>query len=239
VKNSRRAALITGASKRLGRQIALGLARDNIDIAIHYKDSKEEALTLQKEIEILGVKAEIFYADLNKNCYEALIKDVSLKLPHLSILINNAAIFEETAFLKTDEDKFDRHFNINLKAPFFLTQNFAKIQKEGVVVNLLDSKVVKSSKNYFSYLLTKKSLTDFTKMAARELGPNIRVNGVAPGITEFSLDIDDGEYLNNVIKSLPLKKIAKADEIFGAVKVLIDRESLTGQILFIDSGENL
>lgn len=234
-----RAALITGSAKRIGKKIALDLASKNIDIALHYNSSQKEVLELQKEIRKIGVKCEIFQADLQKNCTEDLLKKVTEIFPNLDILINNASIFEETPFLQTTIDQFERHFNINFKAPFFLTQNFAKMQKRGVIINLLDSKIKKTSKNYFSYLLTKKILADFTKQAAIELGPDIRVNGVAPGITELSLEIDDPKYLAKITNSLPLKRIAKIDEITTAIEILINNDSLTGQILFIDGGENL
>lgn len=236
---SNRTALITGCAKRIGKEIAIELALCGINIALHYNSSKKEALELQEIIKKTGVDCQIFQADLNKNCYEDLITKVAKYFPNFDILINNASIFEPTPFLKTDEDQFDRHFNINFKAPFFLTQNFAKLQKKGVVINFLDSKIEKNSKNYFSYLLTKKILADFTKSAAIELGPNIRVNAVAPGITELSLDIDDPIYLEKITNSLPLQNIAKISQLVAATKFLIESDYLTGQFLFVDGGENL
>lgn len=234
-----RVALITGSAKRIGREIAINLAKKNIDIAIHYNKSKIQAVELQSEIKKLGIRAEIFQADLNQDCYEELIKNVSKIFPNLDILINNASIFEKTSILDTNQDQLDRHLNINFKAPFFLTQNFAKIQKKGVIINFLDSRIRKTSKNYFSYLLTKKVLDDFTHMSAIELGPDIRVNGIAPGITTFSLDIENKAYLAEIVDSLPLKKIAQIDEINKAVEILINNDSLTGQTLFIDGGQSL
>jgi NAD(P)-dependent dehydrogenase (short-subunit alcohol dehydrogenase family) len=234
-----KAALITGSAKRIGKEVAIALAKDGIDIAIHYNKSKDQAYKLQSQIRELGVRCEVFEGDLSHNCYKVLIQKILKEFPNLDILINNASIFEKTPLLKTNLDQFDRHFNINFKAPFFLTQYFATLVKKGVVINFLDGRVNKTSKEYFSYLLTKKILHDFTKMSAIELGPDIRVNGVAPGITEFSLDIDDQSYFKKIVNMLPLRRIAKRDEITNAVKVLIQNDALTGQVLFVDGGENL
>jgi len=233
------AALITGSAKRIGKELALALAKSGVDLVIHYHKSKKEAEDLQEQIRKLNVKCELISGDLNQNCFESLIKEALEKMPHLNILINNASIFEPTPFLTTTEDQLKRHLNINFIAPFFLTQNFAKIVKSGLVINFLDSKIKKTSKNYFSYLLSKKALADFTKMAAIELGPKIRVNSIAPGITEFSLDIDDKNYLEKIVNNLPLKRIAKSSDIINAVKILIENEYLTGQIIFVDGGESL
>ncbi len=238
-KTQNKAALITGCSKRIGRKIALKLANSGFDIAIHYNNSKKEAQLLKEQILQLNVACEIFHADLSLNYYEQLIKEVAAKFLNLAVLVNNASIFEETRFLETSVNQFEDHFDINLKAPFFLSQYFAKIQKHGVIINMLDSRVAKSSKQYFSYLLGKKTLADFTKMAAIELGPDIRVNGVAPGKTEFSLGLENKDYYNQLSASLPLKQIADSDQVAHAVQTLIENESLTGQILFIDGGENL
>ena len=186
----------------------------------------------------MGVEAEIFQADLNENCYENLIKNVAKKFPHLDILINNASIFEKTPLLTTTKDELDRHLNINFQAPFFLTQNFAKIQKKGVIINFLDSRIKKTSKNYFSYLLTKKILADFTQMAAIELGDKIRINAVCPGITEASLDLNTEDF-KKIADALPLKRITKMSELAQAVVILIENDFFTGQNLFVDAGESL
>ena len=231
--------LITGGAKRIGRIIALNLAKKGYDIAIHYNTSTKEALKLQKEIADLGIKSAIFCYDLNQNCYSDLIDAVIKEFSKIDILINNASIFEPTSFLQTNLDLFDRHFNINLKAPFFLTQHFAKKQKSGLIINFLDSRITKTSKNYFSYLLTKKSLDDFTKMAAKELGPDIRVNSIAPGITEFSEDIDNQIYLTQLLDSLPLKEIINKSQINKAVEIILENEFMTGQNIFIDAGGSL
>ena len=233
-----RTALVTGCAKRIGRDIVLDLARSKINIAIHYNFSRAEALELKAQIQEIGVEAEIFQADLNEDCYEKLIKDVVKRFPNLDILINNASIFEKTPILETTKDQLDRHLNINFQAPFFLTQHFAKIQKKGVIINFLDAKVKKTSKNYFSYILTKKILADFTSMAAIELGPNIRINAICPGITEISPGFDENDF-KRIANSLPLKKITKIQELTEAVNILINNDFFTGQSLFIDSGESL
>ena len=177
-----KSALITGGAKRIGKAIAVHLAESGFDIALHYNTSKKEALETAREIKGLGQKCLIFKCDFNKISNTlSLIKEVKKSFPSLNLLINNASIFKEGLLTNTDVNQFENHFNINLKTPFFLSRDFAKLCKRGHIINILDTNITRKHSKYFSYNLSKKMLHEFTKMAAVELAPNIRVNAVAPG----------------------------------------------------------
>lgn len=233
------AALVTGAAKRLGREIALHLAREGYDIALHYRTSQAEAEKTAAEIRALGRRCEMFSADLadTKNL-APLVEKARAAFPGLSVLVNSASVFDRGNLLESDEAFYRRQFSINFDAPVFLTRAFAKAAGRGTVVNLLDSRIAADSHPYFFYLLSKKALADFTRMAAAELGPKIRVNGVCPGYVLPPEGWDD-HYRATLEKKLPLGKTATAQDVARAAHTLIANESLTGQLLFIDGGEHL
>lgn len=229
--------LITGAARRIGREIAIALAKDGWNIALHHNSTPADSVL--KELKKIGVKSIALKADLNNHkATNKLIQKANSELGEINLLVNNASIFEKVNFAKTTEDVFDRHMNVHLKAPFFLAQEFAKQTKNGQVINIVDSKITKNKSAYFAYLLSKKALGDLTKMLAVELAPNIRVNAILPGLTELSDEVDQ-EYINNRVKSLPLRRKVSAQEIVDALLYLSKSKSHTGQALYLDSGENL
>ena len=232
-------AIITGGSKRIGRSIALTLADMGYDIALHYNNSKKDALTAQGMIRKNGVKCEIFKSDLSDPSQASgLIKNVQKKMMGLNLLVNNASIFKEKRFLDVKEKDFDNEFNINLKSPFFLSLQFAKSVKGGMIINLLDARVSKVHTAHFVYNLTKKSLMHLTLMLAKELGPEIRVNAICPGPILPS----SGENVNQLKKiaaKTPLKKIGDTSYINSGVKYLVENKFITGEMLFIDGGQHL
>ncbi|MFW0777232.1 MAG: SDR family oxidoreductase [Rickettsiales bacterium] len=235
----KQAVLVTGAARRLGREIALHLAKLGYDIALHYNTSEGEAAHVAKRVEEMGVACELFQADLEQpDSYQPLIKNVHAHFPHLNALINNASVFDTGSFLDGDIALYEREFRTNLQAPIFLTQAFAQHVQKGAVINMLDTCVTQHKHSYFYYLLSKKSLFEFTKMAAVELAPNIRVNGVCPG---YILPADGwGEdYRMQLEDRLPMQKIATVADIQQAVHLLISTPSITGECLFIDGGEHL
>jgi len=242
----KKAVLITGGAIRVGGALALSLAKKGYDIAIHYNSSKKPAQSLAKEInEFSKVKVAIFQADLSKaNASEKLINAVFKKFPHLTVLINNASIFEPEHFLQVTQKSFDANYNINLKAPFFLSQSFAKRvlknnkDRDYNIINLLDSFITRTSEKYFVYLLTKKNLSDLTKMLARSLAPKIRVNGICLGITELSQKNSDA-YLEKRISILPKKQRVKLEEVANTLNQILENQALIGNLLFVDSGEQL
>lgn len=235
-----KAALVTGASKRIGRQIALTLAADGWDIAVHYRGSQKEAMATAQEIRALGRRCELFEADLgDMRQVERLVPAVADAMPGLELLVNNASIFEPASFLETQEAFFDRIFTINFKSCFFLARDFARICRKGQIVNMLDTKIARSaSPSYFAYTLGKKALAAFTEMAAKELAPDIRVNGICPGPI-LPPPGKDSDYLEKFAGRVPLKRIGSPELIVDAILFLVRNSYVTGQWLFVDGGEHL
>ena len=218
-------ALITGGGKRIGRAIALGLAKKGYDIALHYNTSGGEAKTLAGEIESASRRVGLFQADLgDMKQVAALAERVFDAFADLSVLVNNAAIFERAGLAETDEDIFERHFNINFKAPFFLSREFARRCRKGHIINLLDAKITDNVTSYFAYMLSKKALMSFTEMAAKALAGRIQVNGVAPGLVlPTEGEIAEGQTGNE-------------QDVVDAVIRLLENDCITGQCVFVAGG---
>ncbi len=231
--------IITGGAKRVGAALVRYFAQNNYDIALHYSTSKSEAERLQAEVRALGVNCELFALDLSKiEKIPALMADIKTRMPNVTTLINNASIFTRKSFMETDEAFLDAQMTVNFKAPFFLTQAFAKTFGAGSVVNILDTDISKTNGSHFAYLLSKKALADFTQMAARDLGPKIRVNGVCPGhiLPSTQVDMDYGDRL---LKIIPLKEHPTPELLAEAAYGLAQNRMMTGELIHIDGGMHL
>ena len=233
-------ALITGGTLRIGREISLALAEKGFNIALHYNSATEETLNeLTEEIRGKGVECEPFRCDfIDSKAARTLIKEVQGKLPDLELLVNNASIFEPSTIKETEETLFDAHFAINLKAPFFLSRDFARLVESGQIINITDTKITGDGSAYAAYLLTKKALADFTKMAAKEFAPQIRVNAVAPGLILPKAG-KDPEYIDRLAQNIPLKRKGDPQDIAKAVCFFIENKYITGETIFVDGGEFL
>lgn len=232
-------ALVTGGSKRIGKAICIELAKKGYNIALHYNTSNKDANETQLHLKSIGVKCSIFKCNLtNPDDYFELVPTVKKMFPDLQILVNNASIFNERKFFDINMEYFNKDFGINFLAPFFLTQHFAKFSDKGLVINILDTRVNKTSTSHFVYNLAKQALYHFTKMAAKELGPSIRVNGICPGPILPPPDKDD-EYLEKLSQNVPLKKIGSVNNITKAVSYIIENDFVTGECLFVDGGNHL
>jgi NAD(P)-dependent dehydrogenase (short-subunit alcohol dehydrogenase family) len=231
-------ALITGGADRIGKAIALCCAELGYDIALHYSQSAEKAEATRMEILAKQVECHLYRADFN-NLSEttALIGKIS-QTAEMSVLINNASLFFESSLLDSSDGEFERLFNINFKAPYVLIKEFAKRVKKGVVINILDTEVVRNQTKYFDYLITKKSLSELTRMAAFSLAPGIRVNAIAPGLILPPAG-KDMDFLWKRAEDIPLKKVGSPQSITHAVKFLIENDFVTGQTIFVDGGEAL
>ena len=237
MKNS--TALITGGSKRIGREISIFLASQGYDLVISYNESKNEAEKLSKEIvKKFGVKCEIFKADLrDEKQTKELAKFVKKNSAKWSLLVNNASVFQKSKFLTAAESEMSDNFNIHFFSPLILAKEFAKnAPKNGQIINLTDKNITRYETSYFYYLLSKKSLAELTKMLSVELAPKIRVNGIAPG---FILNPIDNSIADNFVKKIPLQTKGDVENIVQAVEFLLKNKFVTGQILFVDGGASL
>lgn len=234
----RKAALVTGASKRVGAAIALSLAENGYDIALHCHKGIKAASTLSDKIIRMGVKCEVFPCDLaDSTKLVPLMESVFEDFPNLNVLINNASSFERISYLDSDIALFDNHMAINARAPIFLTQYFAEKVRKGHVINMLDTDVVKHHGSHFMYLLSKKTLAAFTQMAARDLS-HIQVNGICPGGVLPS-EKNPANFEQNLEKRIPLKQLPQLEDIISSVLWLLKQPRITGQLIFNDSGQHL
>ena len=233
--------IITGGATRIGAAIAKSLANFDTKIVIHFNKSKISALKLKKELEELGAESYLIKTDLNNlKQTQNLVKKAYKLMKGLDCLINNASIFENDNLENFSEKLFDKHININLKAPAILTQNFKKLLKDknGCIVNIIDQRIEKLTPFFFSYTLSKSSLAILTKTSAMKLAPNIRVNGVSPGPT-LKNKRQSERHFKKQWKSILLRKKVDLDNICNGVKFLIDNDNITGEIINIDGGQRL
>lgn len=234
-------ALITGASKRIGKAMAEHLSEKGWNIAIHYNHSKQEAEELLTSLaqKYPKQKFKVFKAGLeNLDEVSKLIPTVVSEMGSISLLINNASVFEKSYLKNTPADLFDRQMDVNFKAPFFLMRDFANLCKKGNIVNFVDTRVTSNKSNFAAYSLSKKALWELTKMAALELAPAIRVNAIAPGVS-LTPDGEDDDYLWKLAENIPMKKPGGLEPILKSLDFILENENLTGQLLFADGGENL
>lgn len=237
-----RVALVTGAAMRIGRAIALGLAGDGYAVAVHYNSSANPAEALVKEIVKAGGRAIAVACDLSDETQaEKLIPQVGAELGPLGLLVNNASLFERDEALTTTRASWDAHMSINLRAPFVLTQAFARQLPQdanGNVVNLLDERVLNLTPHFISYTVSKAALWTLTQTLALALAPRIRVNGIGPGPVLPSARQSQEQFARQYRK-LPLQRPAAPEEIFAAVRFILAAPSLTGQIITLDGGQHL
>ena len=231
--------LITGGAKRIGAGMAHYFVARGYDIALHYNHSADEARQLQSELIKTGAACHIFKYDMadvsGMHHFMAALLDA---LPNCNALINNASVFERMEFLETDEALFDRQMDINFKAPFFLSQAFARRVGKGGIINMIDSDVTKNGISHFAYMLSKKTLADFTLLAARALGPGIRVNAVCPGCILPSGQ-NDASYEEKLRQLIPLQSHASVDEVAETAYWLLQQQHITGQLIYIDGGKHV
>ena len=234
-----KAALVTGGAKRIGRSIALALAGESYDIALHYSTSAEEAEETAGQIRQLGVECFTFRCDLaDKQELLSLLPRVVEKMPGLEVLVNNASIFQKGKIADTEPDFYARHVAINFTAPFFLSRDFARLCKKGQIINLLDTRVASNDFSYAIYTVTKKALAELTRISAREFAPDIRVNAIAPGII-LPPPGGDRKSFDKMALRIPLKKTGGVDYVVQALRFILKNDFLTGQLIYLDGGENL
>jgi glucose 1-dehydrogenase len=237
-------ALITGSAKRVGKALALALAERGCHIYIHYGRSAAEAVATVAEVEALGVDVWSIAADLNDEAaVQRIIPTILETAGRLDILINSASIFPEEDFMSAASDTWDRNMMINLKAPFLLSQAFAKQldpERPGKIINLLDTVARRPKNHHFSYTISKFGLEGLTKATAYALAErNIQVNGLALG-TILPGDDDSPDLFNRFVKRIPARRLGSVEDVVKAMLYLIEEaDYITGDIIHIDGGWHL
>jgi pteridine reductase len=243
------AALVTGGAVRLGKAIALGLARRGTDVAVTYNSSRGPAEATVSEIRALGRRAIALRADFGGGFDpEKLVAEAVAELGQLRILVNSAAIFEHGNWDDTTEENWDRHFAINLKAPFFLSQAFGRhvkgpagsdgLGRYGHIVNITDWRAVRPGTDHVAYTLAKAGLVAMTQSLALALAPEIQVNAIAPGIILPPPGAGAG-FLERKAAEIPARRVGSPEEVVKALLYLLDSDFVTGDMVFVTGGEHL
>ena len=245
---------MTGAARRLGREIALQFARQGWDVAVHYGRSEQEAQETIREINMMGVKVEAYQADLaDETAIKDLFLDVSKAFPHLECLVNSASIFEydrANSSTPLSGKSLQDHMQVNLTAPILLTQLMFEYQKSKPVksgemsevipsvIQLLDQKLINPNPDYLSYTLSKAALLSSVELLAMDFAPHLRVVGLAPGISLPSGDQTiDG--FSKAHQMTPLGRSSTPEDIAKAAVFLAESSAITGTTLYVDGGQHL
>jgi pteridine reductase len=235
-------AIVTGAGVRLGKAMALAMAQQGARLVVHYHRSARPAGEVVREIEALGSEAIAVQGDLSQpRLAPSLVERAVARFGQVDVLVNSASIFEPGRWDDTSEESWDRHFDINLKSPFFLTQAFARQvgrERRGHIVNMVDWRALHPGVGHVAYTLTKAALVALTKSLAQALAPNIQVNGIAPGMI-LPPPGKGPEYLERWAPDIPLQRTGTADEIAKALLYLLDSDFVTGELLYVTGGQHL
>ena len=237
-----KSALVTGAGRRIGRAVALDLAAAGWTVAVHYNRSEAEARVVADEISANGGKAATVQADLAVEEEAAgLIDRATAEIGPLGCLVNNASVFEKDTPQTVTKESWETHMQVNLRAPFQLTQAFAATLPDGVegnVINLIDQRVWNVTPYFTSYTVSKVALWGLTQNLALALAPAIRVNAIGPGPTLPSIHQTKEQFERQWL-ALPFKRQVLLEEICRAVQFLLDAPSITGQMIVLDGGQHL
>jgi NAD(P)-dependent dehydrogenase (short-subunit alcohol dehydrogenase family) len=235
--------LVTGAAKRLGREIALDLAAHGFDVAVHYRQSGDEAEATVAQARAAGAQAQSFSADLSDEpACRALVPAVLMHFKRLDAVVNSASTFEYDNTERFSFASMDSHWRANTGPAVLLAQalhdHLKATQRSGCVVNLLDQKLFNLNPDYFSYTLSKAALQAATVMLAQSLAPIVRVCGVAPGVTLVSGAMTGGEF-QQAHQLTPLNRSSTPADIARSVRFLIESPAITGTSLLVDGGQHL
>ena len=233
--------IITGGATRIGAAIANKLSGPGVEIVIHYNKSKLNAEKLKKKLSKNLTKVYLIKGDLSKETdLKKIVKFCKIKLKYFDCLINNASLFENDKLENFTTNSWGKHLRTNLRAPALLSKEFAKNVKgeNNNIINIIDQRVFKLTPFFFSYTISKTGLYTMTKTSAISLAPKIRVNGIAPGPTLKNKRQSEKHFKKQYLAT-PLKRQVNVSEICNAVDFFIKNRSITGQVLAVDSGQNL
>ena len=245
-------ALVTGAARRLGRAMALELARRGFDVAVHFTGSDTEAEATAAEIRSLGRNATTLQADFvdESQVQDLLPRAVQALGGPITVLVNNASVFEHDSYADATRDSWDRHIESNLRAPFVLTQALAaqvpapapdengEPVAQGLVVNMIDQRVLKPTPDFASYGIAKMGLWGMTRTAAQALAPKVRVNAIGPGPTLRSQSQTEAQFRKQRASTI-LQRGANEVDITAALAYFLSAPAVTGQLLCVDGGQHL
>jgi pteridine reductase len=235
-----RVALVTGAAKRLGRAAALRLAEEGADVVVHYRSSAADAQSAVAEIEKIGRRGFAIAADLSSVAdIKRLFDEVAKHFGRLDILVNSAANFLPSSVVSTTEEVWDASLDTNLKAPFFCAQAAAPLlrRSKGCIINFADTSGLLGWPGYIAHSVSKAGVVMLTKVLAKAMAPEVRVNAIAPGT--ITMPGDPPEWESDFIRLAPLRRTGAASDITGAVVFLVRSEFMTGQVLVVDGGRTL
>jgi NAD(P)-dependent dehydrogenase (short-subunit alcohol dehydrogenase family) len=233
-------ALVTGSAKRLGRAVALRVAEEGADVVIHYRSSQKEAQDVVQSIQRLGRQAIAIAADLGSVAeIKRLIDDAAKHFGRLDILVNSAANFLPASMVSTTGEIWDAALDTNLRAPFFCAQAAAPWLKrtQGVIINLADTGGLLGWTGYIPHSVSKAGVIMLTKLLAKALAPEVRVNAIAPGT--ITMEGDAPELEADFIKRAPLRRSGRPSDITDAVLFLVHSKFITGQVVVVDGGRTL
>lgn len=237
-----RAALVTGGAQRIGRAIALALAEAGFDIAVHCHASRAAGAATCDNITRLGRRAALFQADLGDETQTAaLLPQATAALGPIGVLVNNASRFERDEWHDVTRASWDAHLEPNLRAPFVLMQQFARLlpdSAQGVIINMLDERVWSITPHFVSYTVSKAALWALTQSMALALAPRIRVNGIGPGPSLPNMR-QTQEQFDRQAEAVPLRHGAAPDEIGRAAVAILALPAMTGQMLALDGGQHM
>ncbi|ARE40253.1 FolM Alternative dihydrofolate reductase 1 [Rhodovulum sp. P5] len=245
-------ALVTGGARRLGRAMALHLGAGGFDVAVHYASGAEDAEEVVSALRAMGRKAQALEADLlDEDQADTLIGRAAEVLGGpLTVLVNNASIFEYDTIHTATRESWDRHIGSNLRAPFVLTQHFAsqapaadacengEPRASGLIVNMIDQRVLKPTPEFMTYTIAKMGLWAFTRTAAQALAPAIRVNAIGPGPTLRGGRQSEDHFARQRAATV-LERGANPDDICAALDYFINAPAVTGQLICVDGGQHL
>ncbi|MBL4615058.1 MAG: SDR family oxidoreductase [Magnetovibrio sp.] len=234
--------LITGAAHRIGRAIAFDLAAHGFGVAVHFLHNQDKADELVASIKDVGGRAVALKADLaDEDQVKTIVPDAAAVLGPLTALVNNASIFENDTIDNCTRESWDGHMDVNLRAPFVLSQIFAEQVPEGLegaIINILDQRVWNLTPFFMSYTVSKSALWTLTQTMALALAPKVRVNGVGPGSTLKNERQSENDFARQW-SEIPMGRRVMADEIADAVRFIINAPSMTGQMIALDGGQHL
>jgi len=234
-------ALVTGAARRIGRAVSLALADAGWDVVVHYRGAAADAEALVAEIEGRGRRAHALHADLSVEAETEALMPAAAALGPITCLINNASTFERDTVATSTRETWDTHMEVNLRAPFLLSQAFqAQLPAgmDGAIINIIDQRVWNLTPDFTTYTLSKAGLWGLTQILARAMAPTVRVNGIGPGPTLQSVHQSADDFAEEWT-AMPLARRVKPEDICRAVMFILQSPAVTGQMIAVDAGQHM